>query len=267
MVGRSAYSRRRTIEPQFAFAPGSTRYPPVRDPGVLFGLSRASRSWVGQTGQIRSLEVAWRAKCRDGDGWCRRHSHECGRGGHFCRCAAFSARLTVFQCHHYPHPAAYPDLRQRQFLPGDFQSDPTLPARWVPDSLYAAAQPPGRRLLQVGHLRTLYHSLAHFPVAVPGADLPARRLFPVSHLVLYPARLDETYCTDRRLRYSATNRGSLDRPVRRHLKTYERTGLSSLAGAPATPFCGSFNIRRTGRNGPLAAALRAAALSNHLTRP
>src|SRR5579859_5040955 len=202
MAGRPHRPRRGTPEPRFALAPRPSRHHAVCDSGILCCPFRASRSGLGQAGQTRSLEAARRAKCGYITGVPGRHFHEYHRR---CACRHCITSVTSLfygaahfrgKCLYYSHPAICADLRQRQFLPGDFQPDPALPARRLPDSLYSAAEPPGCGFFPLGHLWAIYHSDTHFPVTISGTDLWNEQLSSVSHLILYPARLAETGVTD-----------------------------------------------------------------------
>ncbi len=115
---------------------------------------------------------------------------------------------------------------------------PLYPLDGYQNSLYPAAEPPGCKFFSLGYLRTIYHSDTHFPAAIPGAILRAGQLSPVSHLVLYPAWCVETGFISQWYRFWTVAARI------RSLRLYEYTGLSSMAGAPATRLCATFNISR-----------------------
>src|SRR5579863_3242328 len=198
MAGRPHSSRRGTPEPRFASAPRPSRHDALCHSGILFRLCRADRSGLGQARQTRSLEAARRAKCRYLAGCAGRHFHEYLSRRTRGYCTSPVTTLSLSKRLRVPHPAICADLRQRQFLPGDFQPDPALPARRLPDSLYSAAEPPGRGFFPLGHLWAIYHSDTHFPVTISGTAFWNERISSVPHHVLHPAWIDETYFTNHR---------------------------------------------------------------------
>src|SRR5205085_6055051 len=153
------------------------------------------RPGLGSARQIRPMEIEGRTKWRYIARCPGRHHHERDRRHHLLCPTACSPCFPVLGCHYYPHPAVDHRLCQCQFLPGYLQPYPSPSTRWIPDCLYAVAKSPGGQFCQVRPLRAIYYPVTHLFTAIPGANLRAWRLFPVSHFVLHSTGINETHVT------------------------------------------------------------------------